>query len=427
MTPSSTSPTKAASGLSTESSVHHLPHARRSARQPWLHRPLERLLRRLLSSMACGSLSVHLPDGRALHGAGAEPGPQAALVLHGWKPVWRLLAGGDLGLAEGYRQGEWSTPDLTALLECGSRNEAPWSRATGGGWPARWAGRLRHLLRSNSRGGSRRNIAFHYDLGNDFYAQWLDPSMLYSSAIYPTGAESLEAAQAVKLERIAQHLALQPGDNVLEIGCGWGALAQDMARRGARVTGITLSSEQLRFAQERTRQAELQDAVELRLQDYRDVPGTFDHIVSIEMLEAVGESYWPTYFATLRDRLRPGGRAVLQVITIADRHFEHYRSGADFIQRYIFPGGMLPSPSVLASQAAGAGLRIRSSETFGPDYATTLAQWRQRFQSAWPSIEPLGFDEPFRRLWEYYLCYCEAGFRTGHIDVGLYTLEHAAS
>lgn len=423
MTPSPTSPTDAASSLPSPQPVH--PDRRPLQAAGWLQRPLERLLRRLLGTMACGALCIQLPAGRQLTGHGGQPGPHAALVLHGWKPVWRLLTGGDLGLAEGYRLGEWSSPDLAALLECGIRNEAPWSGAIAGGLPARWAHRLRHLLRANTRSGSRRNIAFHYDLGNDFYAQWLDASMLYSSAIYPTGRESLEEAQAIRLAHIARQIAPLPGQRVLEIGCGWGALAVDLARRGAEVIGITLSAEQLRFARDRVSRAGLERAVELRLQDYRDVQGTFDHIVSIEMLEAVGEAYWPTYFATLRDRLRPGGRAVLQVITIADGHFEHYREGADFIQRYIFPGGMLPSPAVLREQAARAGLCIAAEETFGPSYATTLAHWRERFQRSWPQIAPLGFDEPFRRLWEYYLGYCEAGFRAGHIDVGLYTLVHA--
>ncbi|MDA8457122.1 cyclopropane-fatty-acyl-phospholipid synthase family protein [Acidovorax sp. GBBC 3334] len=424
MTPSSPSSANAAHGMASGHPAHP-PHAP-TADIAWPYRPLARLLRRLLDTMACGSLVIELPGGAQWAGSGPESGPHAVLVLHAWKPVWRLLTGGDLGLAEGYRRGEWSSPDVAALLETGIRNEARWSRAIDAGWPVRWASRLLHLRRANTRSGSRRNIAFHYDMGNAFYAQWLDASMLYSSAIYASDTETLEEAQARKLARILECLAPRPGDHVLEIGCGWGALALAVAQQGrAQVTGLTLSAEQLRFAQDRVRQAGLAAQVDLRLQDYRDVQGTFDHIVSIEMLEAVGERYWPTYFATLRERLRPGGRAVVQVITIDDGHFEHYRAGADFIQRYIFPGGMLPSPSVLSEQASRAGLRIASSETFGDSYATTLAEWRQRFLRAWPAIEPLGFDAPFRRLWEYYLCYCEAGFRTGRIDVGLYTLTHA--
>ncbi|CAM3582603.1 SAM-dependent methyltransferase [Paracidovorax anthurii] len=403
-----------------------IPRARKATRQ-WIHRPLERVLQRLLDTMACGSLVVELPCGRQMTGSGASPGPQATLVLHSWRPLWRMLVGGDLGLAEGYRRGEWSSPDLVALLESGIRNEAHWSSAIDAGGPVRWARRLFHLRRANTRSGSRRNIAFHYDMGNDFYAQWLDPSMLYSSAIYRTGAETLEQAQSAKLARIIKCLAPNADEHVLEIGCGWGALASALAgQSGARVTGLTLSAEQLRFARQRMEQEALTPLVDLRLQDYRDVEGTFDHIVSIEMLEAVGERYWPTYFDTLRERLRPGGRAVIQVITIADSHFERYRAGTDFIQRHIFPGGMLPSPSTLADQAAHAGLTIQARETFGPSYAATLAEWRHRFLRAWPAIEPLGFDAPFRRLWEYYLCYCEAGFRTGRIDVGLYTLVHGA-
>lgn len=343
---------------------------------------------------------MELPGGERAEGRGTEPGPHGTLVLHRWRPLWRLAVGGDLGLAESYRQGEWSSPDLAALLELGVRNEAGWGRALQASLPARLLARLFHLRRANTRRGSRQNISFHYDMGNDFYAQWLDPDMLYSSAIYGTGQESLEQAQQAKLARIATLLAPRAGERVLEIGCGWGALAIALARdTGASVTGLTLSSEQLRHARQRVHEEALTEHIDLRLQDYRDVEGQFDHIVSIEMLEAVGERYWPAYFQTLKERLRPGGRAVVQVITIADAQFEQYRSTTDFIQRYIFPGGMLPSPSRLRQALANAGLALQAAETFGPSYATTLAEWRHRFLSTWPTIEPLGFDAPFRRLW----------------------------
>ncbi|MBN9407589.1 MAG: class I SAM-dependent methyltransferase [Burkholderiales bacterium] len=391
-------------------------------------RPLRRLVQRLLDGITRGSVSVQLPDGQWLQATAAEPGAQATVVLHRWRALARLLSGGDLGLAESYRDGDWSTPDLLGVMEFGLQNEAGWGTALQGGRLARWLARLAHLRRANTRSGSRDNISFHYDMGNAFYAQWLDPSMLYSSAIYAHGEETLEQAQQARLGRIAELLQVPEGGSVLEIGCGWGALAADLARRhGAQVTGLTLSTEQLAHARERAAGQGLADRVDLRLQDYRDVQGRYDRIVSIEMIEAVGEAWWPTYFDTLRQRLADGGRAVLQVITIGEAHFDSYRRGADFIQRHIFPGGMLPTVTAMREHAAAAGLTLRQDEAFGQGYALTLAEWRRRFLRAWPTIAAQGFDEPFRRLWEYYLCYCEAGFRSGRIDVGLYTLEPAGA
>ncbi|HSC63860.1 MAG TPA: cyclopropane-fatty-acyl-phospholipid synthase family protein [Caldimonas sp.] len=411
-----------------------LPDTRSTRRRPLaslLAWPLRRALARLLRHVACGSIEIVLPDGERLAGRGAVPGPHAAIALRRWRPLRRLLLAGDIGLAESYRDGDWTTPDLTALLEFGIRNEASWGSTLDASWPARACFRALHLLRSNTRRGSRQNIAFHYDLGNEFYAQWLDPSLIYSSALYRDEAQSLESAQAAKLERVTELLRLEslPADaQVLEIGCGWGAMALQLARRHpARQVGLTLSAQQLAHAQRCIEAEGVADAVDLRLQDYRDVRGEFDRIVSIEMLEAVGERYWPVYFETLRDRLRPGGVAVLQVITIADAHFDKYRRGADFIQRFIFPGGMLPSPGALRAEAARAGLTLHTDELFGMSYAATLVEWRHRFLQAWPKIAALGFDDAFRRLWEYYLCYCEAGFRSGRVDVGLYTLAHRPS
>lgn len=393
-------------------------------RPPRLQGPLRQLLRALLDRLPCGELAVVLPGGECLQARGSTPGPHAQLELHRWRALARLLAQGDLGLALAYRDGDWSTPDLQALLRFGAANDAAGPALRGLRW-SRWLARLGHLRRANTRRGSRHNIAFHYDLGNAFYAQWLDASMLYSSALYARGDETLEQAQAARLERIVALLDVPQGADVLEIGCGWGALAVALAReRGAHVTGLTLSAEQLAFARERALAQGLDAQLDLRLQDYRDVQGQYARIVSIEMVEAVGEAWWPTYFRTLRERLAPGGHAVIQAITIADAHFEDYRRGADFIQRCIFPGGMLPSPGTLREQAARAGLALREEVLFGDSYAATLAEWRRRFLAAWPAIEALGFDARFRRLWEYYLSYCEAGFRSGRVDVGLYSLRH---
>ncbi|HLL11316.1 MAG TPA: cyclopropane-fatty-acyl-phospholipid synthase family protein, partial [Rubrivivax sp.] len=373
--------------------------------------PLRRMLTRLLSSISVGSVVIELPDGQCVNGRGAAAGPHAAITLHRWRAMARLAVQGDIGLAESYRDGDWSTPDLVALLDFGARNEASWAGTVNAPWPVRMLSRLQHLARGNSRRGSRQNIAFHYDIGNAFYAQWLDPQLIYSSALYSDSAQTkltLEEAQAAKLERVIELLELDraadPATSVLEIGCGWGALALAIAGRGnVALTGLTLSAQQLAFAQQRVTEQGAQERVDLRLQDYRDVQGSYDRIVSIEMLEAVGERYWPTYFQTLRQRLRPGGLAVLQVITIGESHFDGYRSGADFIQRFIFPGGMLPSISVMQQQARAAGLVLSRELSFGDSYATTLAAWRHRFIEAWPAIEAQGFDLRFRRLWTYYL------------------------
>ncbi|CAN5805396.1 cyclopropane-fatty-acyl-phospholipid synthase family protein [soil metagenome] len=394
-----------------------------SAGMSW---PFRRVLTRLLDGVSCGSLTVQLPDGRVVEGRGASPGPHATIVLRNWGVLGRLLLQGDIGLAEGYRDGDWTTPDLTAVLKFGGLNEAGWGASLEASWPVRLMTRAWHLTRPNTRRGSRQNISFHYDMGNDFYAQWLDPQMIYSSALYRDAGDTLEQAQAAKLDRILELLDLREGAKVLEIGCGWGALALAMARRNnADVTGLTLSKEQLSHARGCVAEAGLESRIDLRLQDYRDADGQYDAVVSIEMLEAVGERYWPVYFDTLRKRMRDGGRAVVQVITIADEHFDHYRAGTDFIQRFIFPGGMLPSVSVMREHAAAAGLTMSVAESFGPSYAATLVEWRRRFMDAWPEVEALGFDMRFRRLWEYYLCYCEAGFITGRVDVGLYTFERS--
>ncbi|MBO9514905.1 MAG: class I SAM-dependent methyltransferase [Variovorax sp.] len=392
-----------------------------------LAHPLQRWLLRLTRGLRVGTLRIALPNGQRIDVQGTGPGPHAVLILHRWRAVLRMITNGDIGLARSYRDGDWSSPDLLSVMALALENEAHLGAGAGGSRAMQCVDRIRHRLRANTRKGSRDNIAFHYDLGNDFYKLWLDAELNYSSGIYGSGSESLEEAQAAKMARILDLLKPDEGSDVLEIGCGWGALALAIAQRHrARVTGLTLSTQQLAHARQRVAGEGLQASVDLRLQDYRDVGGTYDRIVSIEMLEAVGQAFWPGYFRVLRERLRPGGHAVLQVITIADEHFDLYSRRADFIQRFIFPGGMLPSWSALQSQALGAGLAIERAAAFGQSYAATLAHWRARFLQAREAVESAGFDASFRRLWEYYLCYCEAGFRAGRVDVGLYVVRHAA-
>jgi cyclopropane-fatty-acyl-phospholipid synthase len=314
--------------------------------------------------------------------------------------------------------GEWDTPDLSALLTAFSANWDPLSRLMMGNPLVQLMNRVVHLLRPNSRRGSRKNIHAHYDLGNAFYARWLDPSMTYSSALHARPGEPLAEAQANKYRTLARGMDLHQGHHLLEIGCGWGGFAEYAAKEvGARVTGITISKEQYDFARKRMFEQGLAERADIQLIDYRDVRGAYDRIASIEMFEAVGERYWPTYFATIRDRLAPGGRAGLQIITIRDEFFEEYRGRADFIQKYIFPGGMLPSPARLREETERAGLAWTGVVSFGQHYADTLAEWARNFETAWTDIAKLGFDERFRRLWRFYLGYCEAGFRCERTDV----------
>ena len=379
-------------------------------------------LDRLMSRLACGSLSVRTPGGATLLHCAPEPGPHGELVLHRWAALRRLLLAGDVGFAESFMDGEWSSSDVVALLSLASRNVDALGQSVLGLKFVRGLHRLTHALRSNTPRRARTNIEAHYDLGNDFYASWLDADMNYSSGLHADPQTSLEAAQAAKQDRVMALLQPSSGHKVLEVGCGWGALAKRMATgNGASVTAITLSPAQHGWA------ARALDgtATDLRLQDYRDVTGTFDRIVSIEMLEAVGEAFWPTYFKMLHDRLAPGGTAVLQVITIEEWRFPLYQRSADFIQRHVFPGGMLPTVTILHDQIRTAGLQLVSEERFGESYALTLAAWSRRFQAAWPALAAT-FDNHFRKRWEYYLAYCEAGFRTGAIDVGLYSITKPA-
>lgn len=381
-------------------------------------------LKRLLALVDAGRLTIELPDGGRLEHVGREPGPQAEIRFDHWRSVRRLLTQGDIGFARGYFAGEWSTPDLTAVIELGARNGQRFMDALSGSWAFRFANWLAHHGNANTKPGAKRNILAHYDLGNDFYRLWLDKSMMYSSAIFRRRDVSLEEAQQTKLRRIVDKLDLHPAATVLEIGGGWGAMAATLARAGVkRVTSLTISPAQLTAAKALSAREAIESQVEFKLQDYRDVEGRFDRIVSIEMIEAVGKTYLPKYFETIREALKPDGVCVLQAITIAEDRFDAYCRRPDFIQRHVFPGGFLPSKTYMRETLEKAGLKLVDVETFGDSYALTLKEWRRRFLEAWPQIERMGFDAPFRRLWEYYLCYCEAGFRTGTIDVGLYCLQ----
>jgi cyclopropane-fatty-acyl-phospholipid synthase len=384
-------------------------------------------LTKVLSRLALGRLIVRLPSGHEIEGQGPDSGPEAMVVLHNWKPLRQLLVGGDVGFAESYMDGHWSSPDLPALIELASLNQDAFGDAVTGSAMLRLINRLRHGGRANTKQGSRRNIVSHYDLGNDFYRSWLDEGMSYSSGIYPSECHSLEAAQTAKQDRIMEMLALSGGESVLEIGCGWGGLAQRLVEeKGSHVTGLTLSPAQLAYARERLAVSVAAGRADLRLQDYRDVDGRYDRVVSIEMLEAVGMDYWPLYFRRLQECLKPGGAAVLQVISIAEKKFEAYLRSPDFIQLYVFPGGMLPTVAIMREQIARAGLALEGVECFGQSYAQTLAEWRRRFHAAWPRLRQGGLDEMFGRKWDYYLAYCEAGFRAGAIDVGLYRITQPA-
>jgi cyclopropane-fatty-acyl-phospholipid synthase len=365
-----------------------------------------------------GSLTIRTPEGRVLRIDGAEAGPNAEVHLNNWNLPKRAFSGATIGVAESYMDGDWTSPDVTTFLELFLVNQDMGERLAGGAnWLFTTFHRIRHWLNDNNKTGSKRNISAHYDLGNAFYSEWLDPTMTYSSALYAEGANDLESAQSAKYRALLRDIGAKPGDHILEIGCGWGGFAEHAARFGCKVTGLTISREQLEFATERMKDADLSHLVEIKFEDYRDERGMYDHVVSIEMFEAVGEKHWPTYFATLRDRLKPGGRAGIQVITINDSAFETYRKRPDFIQAYVFPGGMLPTPDHLRALGTTASLTLVKELVFAKDYARTLADWRERFWASWDKVAKLGFDTRFKRLWEFYLYYCEAGFRSEYIDV----------
>ena len=374
-----------------------------------------------------GRLDFTLPDGREFRAEGALPGPAAAITIVNPDCFARLIRDGDLGFAEAYLDGWWTSPDLQGFLDLIQEgNEAVYDAFPGFALVRAYE-RLRFWYQGNSRTRARKNIAYHYDLGNDFYKLWLDDSMTYSSGLFRTGQESLEKAQEQKYASVVDKLGAKPGDHVLEIGCGWGGFAEYAAgQRGLRVTGLTISQAQHDFAVARIAKAGLADRVEIKLQDYRDETGTYDGIASIEMFEAVGEKYWPVYFNTVMARLRPGARATFQIITIADARFETYRKTVDFIQKYVFPGGMLPSPTVLRAEVEKAGLKVLDSIEFGKSYSTTLRRWHDAFNARWAEVAGMGFDERFRRMWNFYLTSCAGAFEGGNCDVTQITIARPA-
>jgi cyclopropane-fatty-acyl-phospholipid synthase len=391
--------------------------------------PAARAIFRLLKQLQCGTLDVQLPDGtQARFGRGTAGEPQAALRIIDWRVCSEALKSGDIGFAETFIEGGWTTPDLTALLKLFIANRDSVESVIYGSWWGSLLYRVKHLLNRNSRRGSRKNIHAHYDIGNEFYRLWLDETMNYSSALFEGDVTRPTAdAQAAKVRRALRECQVQPDDRVLEIGCGWGALAEEAAvHLGARVTGVTLSTEQLEFARARMVRQGVGDRTDLRLQDYRDIAdGPFDAIVSIEMFEAVGREYWSGFFGTLRDQLKPGGRACIQTITIRDDLFDRYVKSTDFIQQYIFPGGLLPSPTAFRTEARKAGLDVVNELAFGTCYAETLRRWRGDFLARDGQIRKLGFDTRFMRIWEFYLAYCEAAFDTGNTNVMQFTLRRS--
>lgn len=374
-----------------------------------------------------GRLDIRLPDGRVFRAQGKTPGPAAEIVIHDPEVIARLIREGDIGFSEAYMDGAWSTPDLQAFMDLiHSDNPALLDDFAGQSIVRLWE-HLRHFLRRNSRAQARKNIAHHYDLGNDFYKLWLDESMTYSAALFTSGQESLERAQEQKYAALVDALGVSEGAHVLEIGCGWGGFAEyAAAKRGLRVTALTISQAQHDFAVERMQRLGLSDRVEIKLCDYRDERGQYDGIASIEMFEAVGEAYWPSYFETVRDRLTPGARAAIQVITVPDNRFELYRSRVDFIQKYIFPGGMLISPERFRSEAEARGLEWAGGFDFAEGYSLTLRRWHEAFSAKWDEISDMGFDARFRKMWDFYLTSCAAAFHTRICGVSQFTLHRPA-
>jgi cyclopropane-fatty-acyl-phospholipid synthase len=382
--------------------------------------------KRLLPAEFRGSLELTLPSGQMVVLGGQNPGERADLTLRNFSVIWASIRRAQLGFFERYLAGDIESRDPTAFFRFYLQNRKGLDQASSGVFFSSIFDKLWHKKRDNNKGGAKDNIAAHYDLGNEFYKLWLGDTMTYSSAIFDGKANSLEAAQRLKYMQVLDAAEVRAGSSVLEIGCGWGGFAEEAAKRGATVHGITLSKEQLAYAQERLKNANLNHKAQMYFEDYRDAKGQFDAIASIEMIEAVGEPHWPTYFKTLFDRLKPGGVAAVQGITMLEENFEPYRKGVDFIQRYVFPGGMVLTKDIMREQSEKAGLLLEKMDCFGKSYAETLRQWRARFEAAWPKIMPLGFDERFRKLWTLYLCYCEAGFEEGVIDVGIYKIRKPA-
>ena len=382
---------------------------------------------RLLGQPRHGAVTVIFPNGRTRTIGNPATGEYAVLKLNNFKVLTEAMSRGTVGFAAAYMNGDFEVDDLTALFRFFLQNRDMFENANPGFFRKAAGDMHYHLSRRNTLDGSKKNIAEHYDLGNDFYGEWLDPSMTYSSALFTSGNQDLEDAQYAKYHRVADMAGVTEGSSVLEIGCGWGGFAETVARDyKANLRGITLSAEQLKFGQDRLARQGLDGLAKLVFEDYRHTEGQFDHIGSIEMIEAVGEDNWPSYFQTIHDRLKPGGTAAIQAITINEADFEGYKSGPDFIQRYIFPGGMLLTKTVMREFGEKYNLVLENVDTFRLSYAKTLKLWRERFLERWPMIAPLGYDEEFKRKWVYYLSYCEAGFTEGSIDVGIYQYRKPA-
>lgn len=374
-----------------------------------------------------GQLIFILPDGQKLSFSGEEEKSSVGIIqINDYRFARRILVGGDIGFYESYADGDWSTPNLADCLYIFARNADHIQSAFNGSPLLDLVNNLRHAWNKNTKSGSRRNIMAHYDLGNSFYQEWLDPTMTYSSALFPSPEADLGAAQLNKYENLARSIDLNDSDHVLEIGSGWGGFAEYAAKTyGARITGLTVSPAQYDFAKKRIFESGLTEKVDFKLQDYRDNRDTFDKIASIEMFEAVGKEYWETYFEKVRNALKPGGTAGLQIITIADRFFDQYSKSTDFIQRYVFPGGALPSESILKKLILQSDLTLRKANPFGLDYARTLNEWHKQFLKKWDNIQTLGFDDRFKSLWQFYLAYCEAGFKAGTTNVSQFTLARS--
>ncbi len=387
---------------------------------------VERVAAKLMGEPNHGALTIKFPNGSSRTMGNPATRPHGVLRLNNFSVLRQAMRRGTVGFAAAYMNGDVESEDLTSLFRFFLQNIELFENANPGLFRRAAQDLAYHLSRGNTREGAKQNISEHYDLGNEFYAKWLDPSMTYSSALFTSEDQTLEQAQLQKYRQVADMAGIRSGHKVLEIGCGWGGLAEVVARDyGAELFGITLSREQLKFARERLKRQGLEGAAKLGFQDYRDSEGQYDHVCSIEMIEAVGEAHWPDYFKTVHDRLKPGGTASIQAITIAEEHFDAYRSGPDFIQRYIFPGGMLLTKKAMLEQGSRVGLVLENTNNFRLSYARTLRLWRERFLERWSEITALGFDEEFKRKWVYYLSYCEAGFTEGFIDVGVYQYRRA--
>jgi len=378
----------------------------------------------LVGKLNSGRVDFILPDGRRFRAEGSKPGPVAEVTINNPDVFARLVREGDLGFCDAYLDGWWTTPDLQAFMDfIHADNDDMYDGFPGMALVRAWE-KARFWFQSNTKRQALKNISYHYDLGNDFYSLWLDDTMTYSSALFNTSQESLEKAQIAKYASMVDQMGVKPGDHVLEIGCGWGGFAEYAAKeRGLKVTGLTISKEQLEYAQKRIKSKGLSDKVNFKLQDYRDETGVYDGVASIEMFEAVGEKYWPVYFDKIKQCLKPGKQATLQIITIQDARWDVYRKSVDFIQKYIFPGGMLPSPSVLRQEIHRAGLSVQHSIEFGKSYSQTLRRWFEVFNNKWDNISAMGFDDRFRRMWNFYLTSCAATFESGNCDVTQITLQ----